>query len=340
MISSGTTSALRKPLVNIFFGNAHHRTVLSDGKQLFVHGVAQRLVAEIEADGVLLNGDGLGEDNIVALGVGDLVVTDADIHDNGVDRALTQLKKSGVIVGKLDKLAEGGGQLFVRGERVETGGGGLHHNGLSGEIGERFDTGVGADDGDDAVIDIGVRPGVLLFTAGAGEAVPDAVDVSGLELGVLRRPVNRHGLILPAEPRADFLREREIEAVIAAVLGDVAERGELGVEADDQFAGLGGGLCGGLCRSLRRSFGGRGGRIGGGGAAAAAGQRRCEQTKHKCYGKNPFHGWSLLCLIYYGSILARYHTKVNTQKKQKEREQSSLFCYFTINPPPRRRSPS
>ena len=34
------------------------------------------------------------------------------------------------------------------------------------------------------------------------------------------------------------------------------------------------------------------------------------------------------------------YAKVNTQKKQKEREQSPPFCYFTINPPPRRRSPS
>ena len=245
--------------------------------------------------------------------------------------------RKGATVEQLHELTKGGGQLLVRGESVQTGGSGLHHNGFSGEIGEGLDAGVGADNGDDAVIDVGVRPGVLFLAAGAGEAVPDAVDVSGLELGVLRCPVDRHGLIFPAEPRADLLRKREIKAVIAAVLGNVAERGELGIKADDQFAALGGGFC----RGFRRSFRGGGGRIGsGGGAAAAAGQRRYEQTKGKCDGQNLFHGRSLLYLIYYGSILARYHAKVNAQKKQKERARSPLFCYFTINPPPSRRSPS
>ena len=202
--------------------DAHHRAVLCHGEQLLVHGVAQRLVAEIEADGVLLHGDGLREDNVVALGVGDLVVADTDVHDNGVHRTLPQLQETGVVVGQLHELTEGGGQLLVRGESVQTGGSGLHHNGFSGEIGEGLDAGVGADNGDDAVIDVGVRPGVLFLAAGAGEAVPDAVDVSGFELGVLRRPVDRHGLIFPAEPRADLLREREIKAVVAAVLGNVA----------------------------------------------------------------------------------------------------------------------
>ncbi len=45
------------------------------------------------------HGDGLREDNVVALGVGDLVVADANVHDNGVHRTPPQLQEAGVVVG-------------------------------------------------------------------------------------------------------------------------------------------------------------------------------------------------------------------------------------------------
>ena len=63
-----------KALIDVLLRDGEHRAVLGHFEELGVHGVAQLGVALEEADGVLLGGEGLVEDNIVAVVVRDLVV--------------------------------------------------------------------------------------------------------------------------------------------------------------------------------------------------------------------------------------------------------------------------
>ena len=125
-----------KALIDVLLRDLQHGAVLGHLEKLGVHRVAQLGVALEEADGVLLGGDGLIQDHIVALVAGDLELGDAEVGGDGVHAALLELHEAGVIVRQLHDLLEGGLERLVGVDSVHGRGGSLRHHALAGEVGE------------------------------------------------------------------------------------------------------------------------------------------------------------------------------------------------------------
>ncbi len=186
-------------------------------------------VAELEAHGVVLGGEGLVEhDEGVGVGRG-LVGGDGQVAGYGVHQAAFELGEGVVVVRDLVEGPEGGGEVGpVALEDLEGGGVHLGGHGASGQAVVAPDAGALLHHDHLLVEHVGLGEGVLVLTALHGEAVPDAVDGPLVHEGVLGVPVDGLALQLPAEPVADGLGQVEVEAAGLAVVADEAV-GRVGV---------------------------------------------------------------------------------------------------------------
>ena len=115
------------------------------------------------------------------------------------------------------------------------GGAGLHADFLAGEVGKGLDRAVRLDDHHLGVVDVGVGElHVGLALIGDGEPVPDAVDLSGIQLLLLAVPVNRLGNQVDAEPVADLAGHIDIEADDLVLLVTEAHRRKGIVQTKDE----------------------------------------------------------------------------------------------------------
>ena len=113
----------------------------------------------------------------------------------------------------------------------------LHADCRTFKVGYRLDGRVALDDEDLGIVHVGIGEGHdLPPLVRDGEAVPDAVYVSGRELLLLRVPVDRLAYELDAQTRAHFPCDVDVEAYDLSVLIPVAHGREGVVEAEDEGA--------------------------------------------------------------------------------------------------------
>ena len=207
-------------------------------------GVAEGGVAFLEADAVVFIEEGLVEGDEGAVGLLDEAEGDRAVQSDGVNGAAFEHGLGRHIVFDLLVFLEVELLVFLleflQGVFEGGGAGGavLRGDDFAVQIVELLEAGILLDENVLLVLHIGGRPRVLFLAfIRDGEAVPDAVDGSGVEFGVLRGPVDRFRDERPAVALADFLGEIKIEAFVFAVFTEETVGREFRVKTDGERLG-------------------------------------------------------------------------------------------------------
>ena len=226
----------------------------------------------------MLLGKALVKLNVLVAGLSDLVLSDGQVACNGVDHAGIKLHEGVVVVadGLSSAAGEGGCKLGLAFGILKNGkssGVDLSHDGFAGKVGQRSDVAALLHHDNLLVEHVRLGEGVVALAAFHGEAVPNAVDVAGVEQGVLSVPVDGVGLEVPTVAVGDFLGKVKIEAGVVAVVADEAVRRISGVETDDEGFG---------CRRAGERASLSASRCAGGSLRAAAGKCKRSQGQRGC----------------------------------------------------------
>ena len=208
------------------------------------YGITKLLVSFGKSNTVLLALDRLVQNLIFALfSLSQLIFSNSDINSNSISCARINIHKCGIVIRILCKGCKTVCQFFVilAVQSIKCCRCSLYYNILPCQICQCLNSGIGSDYHNLLVIQIWIRPCIIILTSIDGKAIPDTVNISGIQLHILGIPVNWFLYKLPSKIITYLLCHIQVKTNIFATFIHITKRRVLCIKSNSQ--GLTVGIC-------------------------------------------------------------------------------------------------